>query len=190
MPHDPYAVLRIPQSATVAQARAAFRRMALKHHPDRNPTDPRAHQRFKAILRAYRAVLADATRRSGARAAPAPAGPRPDRYGCGRCGDSFPFPEVCPRCGVHLFDRTAGPAVDAVDPAVRAMIEHLESRPEAAADWEDRVPVPGLLVAGCVAAAAFAWQLGPVGPALLVLGFAAYVAALETHRRASLALAK
>lgn len=188
MSHDPYAVLRIPPTATVAQARLAFRGLALKHHPDRNPGDARAHDRFKAILRAYRAVLSRAARAQAGHRETTPAGPRPDRYACARCGDSFPFPETCPRCGVHLCDRVAGPPVDVEEPAVRRLIEVLESRPEPTADWEERLPVPAMLVAGCLMMAAFAWQIGPIGPALLFIGFATYVTALEMHRRASLAL--
>jgi hypothetical protein len=188
MSHDPYAVLGIPPSATVRQARAAFRRLALRHHPDRNPGDARAHERFKKVLRAYRAVLMGVGRRGADATRTAPAGPRPDRYACGRCGDSFPFPEECPRCGVALFDRTGGPTPSDEDPQVRELIERLEARPERPSDWEERLPVPAMLVAGCLSAAAFVWQVGPVGVALLFVGFAAYVTGIELHRRANLAL--
>jgi hypothetical protein len=182
----PHAVLGIPPAATARQARAAFRRLALIHHPDRNPGDAKAHERFKRILRAYRAFLAGAG--PGREPAPAPRGPRPDRYACARCGDSFPFPEVCPRCGVALLDRSAGPVVGVEDPRVRELIERLEARPRTPSDWETRVPVPALLVAACLCAAAVVWRVGPVGVALLFAGFAAYVTGVELHRRLSLAI--
>ena len=47
--------------------------------------------------------------------------------------------------------------------------------------------VPGYIVAGCSGAALFVWTVGPVGPALLFAGFAAYVAGVELHRRATTA---
>ncbi|HJL20229.1 MAG TPA: J domain-containing protein [Sandaracinaceae bacterium LLY-WYZ-13_1] len=188
MRQQAHSVLGIPASATVAQARAAFRRLALMHHPDRNPGDPRAHERFKKILRAYRTAMRSIgrARAAGASSHEVPAGPRPDRYACGRCGDSFPFPESCPRCGVRLCDRAAGPPVDREDARVRALIEELESRPAPPEEPGPEPPVPAMLVGACLAAGAVVWQVGPVGVALLFVGFAAYVTGLELHRRASL----
>lgn len=179
---DPHSILGVLPSASVSQIRTAFRRLALLHHPDRNPGDGRAHERFKRILCAYRSALAQVGRRAEARRMPT--GPRPDRYGCGRCGDTFPFPESCSRCGIELFDRSVAPAPEVVDPRVSALIARLETRSAPSTDWEEQVPVPGLLVAGCLSAAALVWTVGPVGLAILFLGFAMYVTGIELHRRA------
>ncbi len=176
--NDPFAVLGLPPHATTGQVRSAFRRLALKHHPDRNPGDPSAGERFKRVLRAYRAAL------HGPRAAapqPVPAGPRPDRYGCASCGDTFPFPEQCPRCGIALHDRHAGEQT-AEDPRVASWVEQMERR-KPAAESDDRVPAPGLLAGAFLGGAGLIWALGgPVGPALLFVGFAGYVIAIEGPR--------
>lgn len=186
---DPFAILGISKTASTTEARVAYRRLAMRHHPDLNPGDVGAADRFKKVLRAYRAIASGSARRAPADR-PTPAGPRPDRYACGGCGDSFPFPERCPRCDVILCDRTAGPAVAVESRLVRELILRLESRPQAPeTPWEERLPVPGLLVGSCLLAAAFVWQVGPVGPALLFIGFAAYVLAMEMHRRAMLSFA-
>ena len=79
---DHYAVLGVPRTATHAQIRAAYRRLARALHPDRNPADATAERRFKRIARAYE-VLGDARRRTaydqrhtrGRFAAPGTAGP-------------------------------------------------------------------------------------------------------------------
>jgi curved DNA-binding protein CbpA len=65
MPHrsrDHYAALGVPRTASVAEIRAAFRRLARTHHPDANRDDPAAERRFKRIARAYE-VLGNASRR-------------------------------------------------------------------------------------------------------------------------------
>jgi len=184
--HDPFAILGIPPSATPAQVRTAFRRLCLEHHPDRNPGDASAPARFMAIVRAYRAAL------RGPRAAapePPPAGPRPDRYGCASCGDTFPFPERCPRCAIDLHDRHddrhhAHAGATPADPRVEAFVAELERRPIVAeTDGVERLPAPALMAGTFLAAGGLVWTLGgPIGPALLFAGFAVYVAAVEGHR--------
>ena len=59
---DHYAVLGVPPTATAAQIKAAFRRLARETHPDANPGDPEAERRFKRIGRAWE-VLGDPARR-------------------------------------------------------------------------------------------------------------------------------
>lgn len=190
MRHDPFSTLGLSRDATLVEARQAYRRLALKHHPDLNPGDPTAAERFKAVLRAYRAIASGAFRKKGAPSTPPP-GPRPDRYGCGRCGDSFPFPEECPRCGVALCDRTAGRPVVTEDPRVRALELELDARPATLeTPWEERLPVPAMLVFGSLAASLVVFQVGVVGVAILFAGFALYVAAIEAHRRALINLSR
>jgi molecular chaperone DnaJ len=60
---DYYEVLGVPRQATDAEIKKAYRQLALKYHPDRNPNDKGAEEKFKEAAEAY-AVLADAGRRS------------------------------------------------------------------------------------------------------------------------------
>jgi curved DNA-binding protein CbpA len=78
---DYYAILGLGPEATEDEIRRTYRRLALQCHPDRNPGDPRAEERFKEISEAY-AVLIDATKRGaydGARRAGRPGGFGPAR---------------------------------------------------------------------------------------------------------------
>ena len=60
---DYYETLGVPKSATEKEIRSAFRKLAAKHHPDRNPDDPSAEDRFKEINEAY-TVLSDSEKRA------------------------------------------------------------------------------------------------------------------------------
>lgn len=53
---DHYAVLGIPPSASVDEIKSAYRKMARQHHPDINPDDPAAPDRFRAIHNAYQTL--------------------------------------------------------------------------------------------------------------------------------------
>jgi len=57
-----YEVLSVSREATGDDIRKAYRREALKHHPDRNPGDAAAEVRFKAVNEAYQ-VLSDGDKR-------------------------------------------------------------------------------------------------------------------------------
>jgi molecular chaperone DnaJ len=60
---DPYEVLGLQRNATQADIKSAFRRQGAKHHPDRNPDDPGAVQRFKEINAGYQ-ILSDPKKRT------------------------------------------------------------------------------------------------------------------------------
>ena len=60
---DYYEVLGVARHASPVEVKRAYRRMALKYHPDRNPGDSEAEGRFKEAAEAYE-VLADSDRRS------------------------------------------------------------------------------------------------------------------------------
>jgi molecular chaperone DnaJ len=60
---DFYDVLGVSKDATDQDIKSAYRKLALKHHPDRNPGDTEAEEKFKEAAEAY-AVLADADKRS------------------------------------------------------------------------------------------------------------------------------
>lgn len=59
---DYYAVLGVPASATQDEIKKKYRKLAAKHHPDKNPNDPKAAETFKEISEAYQ-VLGDAEKR-------------------------------------------------------------------------------------------------------------------------------
>src|SRR5260221_11233242 len=60
---DYYAVLGVPQSATEKDLSRAFKKLAKQYHPDANPGNGAAEERFKEISAAYD-VLGDATKRA------------------------------------------------------------------------------------------------------------------------------
>src|SRR5215813_14258682 len=60
---DYYEVLGVARTATDAELKAAFRRLAMQHHPDRNPGDKDCEQRFKELNEAYD-VLKDGDKRA------------------------------------------------------------------------------------------------------------------------------
>ncbi len=60
---DYYEVLGVPRDADSKTIKSAYRKMALKYHPDRNPDDPTADERFKEAAEAYE-VLSDDDKRA------------------------------------------------------------------------------------------------------------------------------
>lgn len=66
---DLYEVLGVARDATPDQLKSAYRKLALNHHPDRNPGNSEAEQRFREAAEAY-SVLSDPEKRA-----------RYDRYG-------------------------------------------------------------------------------------------------------------
>ena len=60
---DFYQVLGVPRNATEEAITKAYRRLAMKYHPDRNPNDKEAEERFKEAKEAYE-VLTDAQKRA------------------------------------------------------------------------------------------------------------------------------
>ncbi len=66
---DYYDILEISRTATPEEIKKAYRKMALKYHPDKNPDDPASESKFKEAAEAYE-VLSDPEKRQ-----------RYDRYG-------------------------------------------------------------------------------------------------------------
>src|SRR5215207_2323313 len=103
---DFYAVLGVSSSASQDDIKKQYRRLAAKHHPDKNPNDAKAAERFKEISEAY-TVLGDAEKRKqyddmrrlgafggfgGARGGPRPSpGPRPSGAPGAGDGGNFRF---------------------------------------------------------------------------------------------------
>ena len=63
MAKDLYQILGVTKTADAKEIKTAYRELAKKLHPDRNPDDPAAEERFKEVSAAF-AVLSDAEKRS------------------------------------------------------------------------------------------------------------------------------
>jgi len=61
--HDFYATLGVPRNADDGDLKKAYRNLARTYHPDKNPGDKRAEERFKEISEAY-TVLSDPDKRA------------------------------------------------------------------------------------------------------------------------------
>jgi len=55
-----YKTLGVEPGASREEVKLAYRRLAAFYHPDRNPDDPRALERFRAVIDAYRQLLSEA----------------------------------------------------------------------------------------------------------------------------------
>ncbi|WP_305044610.1 DnaJ C-terminal domain-containing protein [Geoalkalibacter sp.] len=62
MAKDYYSILGVSKGASPEDIKKAYRKLALKYHPDKNPGDKKAEEKFKDITEAY-AVLSDAEKR-------------------------------------------------------------------------------------------------------------------------------
>ncbi|MHB8302118.1 MAG: molecular chaperone DnaJ [Acidobacteriaceae bacterium] len=60
---DYYEVLGVERTASDQELKSAYRKLAMQHHPDRNPDDPRAEEKFKLASEAYQ-VLSDPDKRA------------------------------------------------------------------------------------------------------------------------------
>ena len=60
---DYYELLDVPRDASDRDIKKAYRRLAMKYHPDRNPDDKEAELKFKEINEAYE-VLSDAQKKA------------------------------------------------------------------------------------------------------------------------------
>ena len=76
---DYYEVLGISKNASESEIKKAYRKMALQHHPDKNPDDKGAEEKFKEAAEAYE-VLSDSNKRA-----------RYDQYGHAGMGGSGGF---------------------------------------------------------------------------------------------------
>ena len=63
MKTDYYEVLEVSRTATDQELKTSYRRLAMQYHPDRNPDNPEAEEKFKACSEAYQ-VLSDPDKRA------------------------------------------------------------------------------------------------------------------------------
>ncbi len=87
---DPYEVLGVPRDADLEAIKRAYRQQAMLYHPDRNPGDAAAEERFKEVSEAY-ALLRDPEARA-----------RYDRYGHAQAG-GFATPSYSPEQWREMF---------------------------------------------------------------------------------------
>jgi molecular chaperone DnaJ len=62
MPRDYYEILGLERAATAEEVKKAYRKLALKYHPDRNPGDHDAEEKFKEATEAYEVLAHDEKR--------------------------------------------------------------------------------------------------------------------------------
>lgn len=60
---DPYASLGVSKTASEQDIRSAYRQLVKQYHPDRNPDNPKAEERFKAVGKAY-SIIGDKEKRA------------------------------------------------------------------------------------------------------------------------------
>jgi len=74
---DYYQTLGVSKTASDAEVKKAYKKLARQYHPDLNPNNAEAEKKFKEISEAY-AVLSDKEKRE-----------KYDRFGSGSFGDQF-----------------------------------------------------------------------------------------------------
>ena len=63
MVEDPYRTLGVSKDSSDAEIKRAYRKLARQYHPDRNPNDTAAEERFKSIQTAYESIGSSEARR-------------------------------------------------------------------------------------------------------------------------------
>ena len=63
MKKDYYEILGVSKNATAAEIKKAYRKKALEYHPDKNPGDKEAEEKFKEAAQAYE-ILGDEQKRA------------------------------------------------------------------------------------------------------------------------------
>jgi translocation protein SEC63 len=61
-PFNPFDILDVSEYATDREIKKAFRKLSLKYHPDKNPDDPQANDKYVEVTRAYRTLTEELAR--------------------------------------------------------------------------------------------------------------------------------
>jgi len=61
-PFNPFDVLAVSEYATDREIKKAYRKLSLKYHPDKNPDDPQANEKYVEVTRAYRTLTEELAR--------------------------------------------------------------------------------------------------------------------------------
>ena len=59
---DYYEVLEVTKTATVEEIKKAYRKKAIQYHPDKNPGDKEAEEKFKEVQQAYDQIVKERER--------------------------------------------------------------------------------------------------------------------------------
>lgn len=105
MAKDPYKLLGVPKKASEAEIKSAYRKLAKKLHPDANPNDERAAERFKEISAAYTLLSDENMRAQYDRGQIDGSGQQQSPFGGGFGGGANPFGG-----GTHPFGGMGGGA--------------------------------------------------------------------------------
>lgn len=93
---DYYEILEVPRTASASEIKKAYRKLAMKYHPDKNPDDKAAEDKFKEASEAYEVLSDEKTRKAydqfgHAHAQAGPRGPGGPGFGGQNPFDGFDF---------------------------------------------------------------------------------------------------
>ena len=103
-----YDILGLPESASDADLKKAYRKLAIKYHPDKNPDDPKSEEKFKEVSTAYE-ILSDPQKKVKYQQQNNPFGPRPGYSTGWTQGGMDMFEEMIRNSGFGgMFDQRYG----------------------------------------------------------------------------------